>query len=448
MVEFIRIENTFEKAKYYRKSPIENIDMLYINGIQLLPNNPLPYIQRTNNPEGVEIEDFTVDVIDLCGNIIGDVTGYFHIDNVFTDLNGKPQIDWSLTDVGFDAGDQLIMLKINQGSEFGDIFYTSPFKLTRDGEEFTTRWDYTNIPDQVFLSTQLNVWYRQSNSTMEIRSYNDVVDGKVITADVKLIKFENWKTSIIDRNIFEKFKEIFTNRIIYADLKRVTANTPIETPIIEDIENYFEVDFTVSVYENDTYDPLYVPITPPTPEPPTQEIILDRVQSLNNLNVNFYFSLVNIVPDYVQLQYASSISGTWIGTSSVNPVSPRFLPVPNHRQNGYYYRIIYPPLNLISNVVQLPEPSIVINNITATPSYFNQSGNTYSIVYEIIGYDVNTPLQFEASVDGNFWIKLNYNEGNDNPKNATTPFSQNEFRFFRIKDYTNGITSNIYTIIL
>ena len=104
MIEFIRIEHTIEAAKFYRYSPIENPDMLYINGIQLLPNNPLPYVQRTNNPEGIEIEDFVVSVVDLCGNELADITDAFDIVTVFQDENGKPQVEWSLTNIDYDAG--------------------------------------------------------------------------------------------------------------------------------------------------------------------------------------------------------------------------------------------------------------------------------------------------------------------------------------------------------
>lgn len=446
MIEFIRIEHTIEAAKYYRYSPIENPDMLYINGIQLLPNNPLPYIQRTNNPEGIEIEDFIVSVVDLCGNELADITDSFDIVTVFQDENGIPQVEWSLTNVHYDAGGELVLLKITQGAN--DVMYTSYFRLTNERSELTSRWDYRNNSDDTMLSTQLNVWYRQSKSTFNSTSYNSIVDGSLISANTTLSKYERWLTSIVDRNVFELFKELFTMRFLYVDFLRAIKNEDFETPDIDDIENYFETEFTISRNPKDVYDPLYVPVVPPVPEPPTQVIILDSVQSLNNTQVQYNFHFENFNPNYVSLQYSTEPDTGWGGTNTGAPTSPRINTVPNHRTESLYYRVYYDALDIASNVLQLPVRAININGITATPNYFNKSGNAYTITFDIVGYFVSGLLRFEASKDTIVWTKMNYIEGNENPKTINTPFSLGEFRFFRIRDTTEGITSNIYIIIL
>lgn len=446
MIEFIRIEHTIEAAKFYRYSPIENPDMLYINGIQLLPNNPLPYIQRTNNPEGIEIEDFTVSVIDLCGNELADITDSFDIVTVFQDENGIPQVEWSLTNVDYDAGGELVLLKITQGAN--DVMYTSYFRLTNEGSEYTSRWDYRNNGSDTMLSTQLNVWYRQSKSTFNSTNYNSIVDGGLISANTTLSKYERWLTSIVDRNVFELFKELFTVRFLYVEFLRAIKNEDFETPDIDDIENYFETEFTISRNPKDVYDPLYVPIVPPVPVPPTQLIILDSVQSLNNTHVQYNFHFENFNPNYVSLQYSTEPDTGWGGTNTGAPTSPRINTVPNHRTESLYYRVYYDALDIASNVLQLPVRAINITGITATPNYFNESGNAYTITFDIVGYFVSGLLRFEASKDTIVWTKMNYIEGNENPKTINTPFSLGEFRFFRIRDTTEGITSNIYTIIL
>jgi len=446
MIEFIRIEHTIEEAKFYRYSPIENPDMLYINGIQLLPNNPLPYIQRTNNPEGIEIEDFVVSVVDLCGNELADITDAFDIVTVFQDENGKPQVEWSLTNIDYDAGGELVILKITQGAN--DIMYTSYFRLTNERSEYTSRWDYRNNASDTMLSTQLNVWYRQSKSTFNSTTYNSIVDGSLISANTTLSKYERWLTSIVDRNIFELFKELFTARFLYVDFLRAVKNEDFETPDIDDIENYFETEFTISRNPKDIYDPLYVPVVPPEPVPPTQVIVLDSVLSLNNTQVQYNFHFENFNPGYVSLQFSTQPNTGWTGTNTGSPTSPRVNNVPTHKTENLYYRVYHEALQISSNVLQLPVPAIVITGITATPNYFSQSGNAYTLTYNIVGYTVSELLSFEGSKDNVVWRKMNYIDGNENPKTINTPFSQTQFKFFRIRDRVTGITSNTFTIIL
>jgi hypothetical protein len=43
-----------------------------------------------------------------------DITSYFFVDRLTNDLDGAPQFYWSLTDVPFDFGYNLIYLEINQ----------------------------------------------------------------------------------------------------------------------------------------------------------------------------------------------------------------------------------------------------------------------------------------------------------------------------------------------
>jgi len=446
MVEFIRIEHTIEEAKYYRYSPIENTDMQYIDGIQLLPNNPLPYIQRTNNKDGIELEDFVVYVVDLCGNELAEITDSFDIVTVFQDANGKPQVEWSLKNVPYDAGGDLILLKIVQGAN--DIMYTSYFRLTDQDSQYTTRWDYKHDANDTMLSTQLKVWYRQSKSTFNSQYYNNIVDGGIITANKRLSKYERWFTSIVDKDFFELFKEMFVSRYIYANSMRVDMNEDIETPDIDDIENYFETEFNIWVNKKDTYDPLYVPVVPPDPIPSTQVIVLDSVSSDNNTQVEYNFHFENFAPSYVSLQYSTSPTTGWTGTNTGSPTSPRINTVPNHRTESLYYRVYHEGLDIASNVLQLPVPAILITGITATPNYFSQSGNAYTLTYNIIGYTVSGFLSFEGSKDNVVWRKMNYTDGNENPKTINTPFSQTQFRFFRIRDRVEGRVSNTFTIIL
>ena len=108
---FIRIEDTYEKALTYKGSPQMEQDLLSFFGVQLLPNQSVPYIQRTYCNVGVEIESYIVRIKDFCGNTLEDITNSFEIVRTFNDPDtGLPQIEWQLSNIPVDTGYKLIYL--------------------------------------------------------------------------------------------------------------------------------------------------------------------------------------------------------------------------------------------------------------------------------------------------------------------------------------------------
>lgn len=446
MVEFIRLENSLEKAKFYRYSPVENTHNMLISGIQLLPNNALPYIQRTFNKEGIELEDFTVFIIDTCGKELADITGSFTVLNAFQDKNGKPQIDWKLENVNFDAGAELVMLKINQG--FNTVYYSSYFKLTQEDSVYTSRWDYKNTPNGQMLSTQLGFYFRQLNPQTNVETYTTLSEGKIMNQGVVYSEIERWQSRLIDKNFFPLFIKMFTSRFVYCDLLRCGIPEAIEAPELSDVENFYETSFSITRDSDDTYDPLYIPYVPPVPAPPVQAIILDSLRSLNNRDVEYTFHTENFEPEYLTLQYAVDRMGPWQGSNTGSPSSPRINSVPGHLDSNFFFRIYHQGTGLASNVVELQSRKIEILSISATPNYFNSSGNTYAINFVVTGYTVPGQLSFEAATQLGSFIDLSYSPGNESPKTVITPFSTSEFTRFRIRDLNTGITSNTFNIEL
>lgn len=47
--------------------------------VQLLPSNTLAYVQVTETPEGINLEDWTVNVVDLCSGEKVVITNYFAV---------------------------------------------------------------------------------------------------------------------------------------------------------------------------------------------------------------------------------------------------------------------------------------------------------------------------------------------------------------------------------
>ena len=148
---FINIFRTKEEAFYFKNSQI-NTQFIF-KGVQLLPNNSSKYIQVTETPDGIDLEDWQVSVVDLCKGTKTDVTDYFFVDSLTNSLDGSPQLFWSLTNVPFDFGYRLVYLEINQ--LIGETFYSSPFLLTEIESEKTSQFHYKDSKDDIYQSIGL-----------------------------------------------------------------------------------------------------------------------------------------------------------------------------------------------------------------------------------------------------------------------------------------------------
>jgi len=119
----INIFRSLSEAMTFKNSQI-NTQFIF-SGIQLLPNNPNKYIQVTNTPNGINLEDWTVKVHSVCTNEeLGDITDSFMVESLTNSDNGNPQFIWSLKNIPIDFGFGLIYLKITQ--TLGDTFYSQP----------------------------------------------------------------------------------------------------------------------------------------------------------------------------------------------------------------------------------------------------------------------------------------------------------------------------------
>ena len=93
------------------------------NGVQLLPKSEFPYVQVTDTPDGLHLEDWVVKVLNVCNNeVLGDITSSFMVESLTNSTNGNPQIIWSLTNIPLDFGFKLIYLQIEQS--VGETFYS------------------------------------------------------------------------------------------------------------------------------------------------------------------------------------------------------------------------------------------------------------------------------------------------------------------------------------
>lgn len=246
---FINIYRTKEEAFYFKNSPI-NSQYLF-TGVQLLPNNPAKYVQITDTPDGIILEDWTVNAVDLCKETKTDITDYFLVEVLTNSENGDPQFYWSLKDVPFDFGYNFIYLEITQA--VGETFYSNPFMLTDIDSELTTQFHYKENRDDVYQSIQLQSWYSDEDLKSEIEL------GYVLSAQQDRIKTKNetylhiFRTELISKNIAINLAKMVKSPVLYLNYTRYYCNDVPEIPKKQGQENFCELEFSLSPDVTDNF---------------------------------------------------------------------------------------------------------------------------------------------------------------------------------------------------
>jgi hypothetical protein len=150
---FINILRTKQEALYFKNSQI-NTQFIFKGG-QLLPNNPRKYIQVTNTPLGIDLEDWQVNAVDLCTGV-KQILLHFFVDRLTNDLDGAPAVSIEFNRCSFDFGYNLIYLEINQ--LLRETFILR-LMLTEIESERTTQFHYKENKDAVYQSIGLQTWY-------------------------------------------------------------------------------------------------------------------------------------------------------------------------------------------------------------------------------------------------------------------------------------------------
>lgn len=415
---FIRLENTLAEALKYYDSP--QMKHFSFAGVQLLPNNPYDYTQRTYAADGIEIEDFAVLVKSMCGTTIGDITDYFEIKRNFQDPDtGLPQVEWAIKrECPLDAGYQMVCLEIQSGAN--GFTYSSPFMLTADNGEYVSDWYYRNDgPEATLLSTGLQFYFRQNKSLQEISNYTPISSGVPYTAATKRVLFERWNTDILEVNIIEELKSLFDCKELYSKpqnfdgLPVVTQlYEAIESPDVEADENFSETEVLLIRDYARTFNPNALPIIPPGPTPEDPFINLTSVQRIGFFTAKLTFNFGNFVPTYLTTEY--SLDGiTWVGQNTSTPTSPRTTSTSlNNYINNYYYRVIHQGTGTVSNVMQIPTALISIGSVGVIGL------RKYSVSYALTGLtpEPGSYLEFQSSNDGTNWNKTITTYDNNNPK--------------------------------
>lgn len=247
----INIYRSTNEALYFKNSQINRF--YAFTGVQLLPNNPIPYTQITETPDGLNIEDWTVNAITLYRGIKTDITPYFNIDSKTNSLNGNPQLFWSIANVPFDFGSELIYLEINQA--VGETFYTQPFLLTDYEKEKTTQFHYKDKRTDLYQSIGFQTWFRQADKKTKLTSYYEASTRNTVTQAVETNKVEIHVSEVMNKETLIQLTDVLESPYLYVNGIRCSLFEAVTIPELTQQENFANITFTLSPNKNDTYTP-------------------------------------------------------------------------------------------------------------------------------------------------------------------------------------------------
>lgn len=246
---FINIFRTKTEAFYFKNSQI-NTQFIF-KGVQLLPNNTAKYIQVTETPNGLNLEDWQVNVVDLSTEQKTDITSYFNVESLTNDVVGYPQLYWSLLNVPFDFGYRLIYLEITQIA--GETFYTNPFLITDVNQEKTTQFHYRKDKESVFQSISLQAWFNEDDKKTDLTTYYEVATGSTVSQAVKTTRISNFRTELMPKSVLINLTYVLESPLLFLDNQRYYLSEAVDLPKKTSQENFNEIEFNLTPNYGSTF---------------------------------------------------------------------------------------------------------------------------------------------------------------------------------------------------
>lgn len=246
---FINLFRTKTEAFFFKNSII-NTQFIF-KGVQLLPNNTAKYVQLTNTPLGINLEDWQVNVVDLKTGIKTDITAYFLVESLTNSLDGAPQLFWSLLGVPFDFGYTLIYLEVNQ--LIGETFYSTPFVFTEINSERTSQFHYKESKANVYQSIGLQCWFLDDDKKTELTTYYEVSTKNTVSRAVKTSLLSIFRTEMLTKQMLITLSFVLESPIVYIDSFRYALFEALDLPEKVAQENFASIDFIMSVTSGDNF---------------------------------------------------------------------------------------------------------------------------------------------------------------------------------------------------
>lgn len=261
MVEpIINLYRTKTEAFYFKNS--QRNSFYNFDGVQLLPNNEVAYVQVTNTPNGIQVEDWSVKMIGLCSGVAQNISEYFKIEKLTNSVNGDPQFYWSILNVPFDFGDEMVYLEVSQ--TLGETFYSNPFLFTEEDSELTTMFHYKDRKLEEFQSIGFKTWFREDDYKEERETYYELSTQNTVTHAVKQHELDIYHTEKFAKSQLIQLAKVLGCSQLYVNLVRAYLYEPLDIPKMALQENYTKVpSYALSFNRSDIYNPSSGQLTTP-----------------------------------------------------------------------------------------------------------------------------------------------------------------------------------------
>lgn len=243
----INLYRTKDEAFYFKNSQLNNIYLF--GGIHLLPNNPIAYVQVTNTPDGLNLEDWIVNVKTLDDKISKEISKYFSIKGLTNSDNGNPQIIWQLANIPFDMGYQMVYLEITQA--VGETFYSTPFMLTNIYADKTLQFHYKFNNSEILQSIGFKTWFRNETEKIELTTYYEESTQHTVTQMIKVDNLNAYQTEPMATNELKLLSMVLRSPYLYVSKVRASLFEAIGFPEAKGKSNINVFSYSLSPKETD-----------------------------------------------------------------------------------------------------------------------------------------------------------------------------------------------------
>lgn len=258
---FIRLRDNITDAFDLGESPVVDFTALYGGQVQLLPNDPQPYVQITNSPTNIVIENQTVYLVDCFNGNEDDITGNVFIQS-FIDQDGISQVVFEIVSIPTDYGGHPVYLRFE--SSGGQNYFSNRFLVTRSREELTSRFDYrhtgryfgtdyfsADFRQSIRLNTYLNNYVSQD----ELSTYFQISRNQIVSQRAKVSDLNQYIFHYLDAWTAKRLKRVLYSDSVYINGVRSYVTEGFEMPARIENSNVAEAAFLVDPDEFDVFTP-------------------------------------------------------------------------------------------------------------------------------------------------------------------------------------------------
>lgn len=249
-LSFLRLETTFNDAKYTRASSATSI--FYLGQIILRPNET--YTQTTNTKLGIAFDgNYKVTIVDCNDKELQDITNNVAINE--RTINGLPQIDFEITQIGTDYNAKTVYLKFEH-TVSNYVWWSNPINITNTFNHISTRFDYKNAPDALYQSIVLKCFFSVNDGDSSSNEYTTQY-GRKETSRMVATEYENYIFEKIDNFTYRRLNNLLRKSVVFVNGNRVTTKQTLPSQERTGDTNVFNIDFQVPIDYNETFTYQY-----------------------------------------------------------------------------------------------------------------------------------------------------------------------------------------------